>query len=87
MDVPSELFRAARMALGVGQRELARSTGVGLRTIFRIEDNDMSVRLESRRRLEAAFGRLGIVFIPDDGVSGPGMRVRRDLLRQGGLRF
>lgn len=87
MDVPSELLRAARVALDNGQRELAALSGVGQRTILRIEQNDPTVSLETRRRLQDAFEKQGVVFIPDDGVSGPGLRVRRDLLNKGNLRF
>ncbi|RST88429.1 XRE family transcriptional regulator [Aquibium carbonis] len=87
MDVPSELLRAARVALDIGQRELAALSGVGQRTILRIEQNDTTVSLETRRRLQDAFEKQGVVFVPDDGVSGPGLRVRRDLLIKGNLRF
>jgi len=87
MDVPNELLRAARVALNVGQRELAKISGVGQRTILRIERNDPSVTLDSRRRLQEALEREGITFIPDDGVSGPGLRIRRDRVLQQGLRF
>lgn len=87
MDVPNELLRAARVALGIGQRELAKLTGIGQRTILRIERNDETVTLETRRRLQHAYEEAGVTFIPDDGVSGPGLRVRRDLLKQGNLRF
>ncbi|GLQ80542.1 hypothetical protein GCM10007881_40610 [Mesorhizobium huakuii] len=87
MDVPNELLRAARVALGIGQRELAKLTGVGQRTILRIERNDETVTLETRRRLQDAYEEAGVTFIPDDGLSGPGLRVRRDILKQGKLRF
>jgi transcriptional regulator with XRE-family HTH domain len=87
MDVPNELLRAARVALNIGQRELAKLSGVGQRTILRIERNDETVTLESRRRLQEAFEKEGITFIPADGTSGPGLRVRRDLVHVGRLRF
>ncbi|KQZ87235.1 hypothetical protein ASD64_07295 [Mesorhizobium sp. Root157] len=87
MDVPNELLRAARVALNIGQRELAKLSGVGQRTILRIERNDETVTLESRRRLQDAFEKAGVTFVPDDGTSGPGLRVRRDLINQKGLRF
>lgn len=87
MDVPSELLRAARVALDIGQRELAQLSGVGQRTILRIEQNDPTVSLDSRRRLQEAFEKAGVVFVSDDGTSGPGLRIRRDLLRQENLRF
>ena len=87
MDVPNELLRAARVALNIGQRELAKLSGIGQRTILRIERNDETVTLESRRRLQDAFEKAGVTFVPDDGTSGPGLRVRRDLINQKGLRF
>ncbi len=87
MDVPSELLRAARVALDIGQRELAALSGVGQRTILRIEQNDPTVSLETRRRLQDAFEKQGVVFIPDDGVSGPGLRIQRDLIQKRNLRF
>lgn len=87
MDVPSELLRAARIALDIGQRELAKRSGVGQRTILRIEQNDPTVTLDTRRRLQEAFEEAGVLFIPDDGVSGPGLRIRRELLEKGNLRF
>lgn len=87
MDVPSELLRAARVALNIGQRELAALSGVGQRTILRIEQNDPTVSLETRRRLQDAFEKQGVVFIPDDGVSGPGLRIQRDLIQKRNLRF
>ena len=87
MDVPSELLRAARVALDIGQRDLAALSGVGQRTILRIEQNDPTVSLETRRRLQDAFEKQGVVFIPDDGVSGPGLRIQRDLIQKRNLRF
>ena len=87
MDVPSELLRAACVTLNIGQRELAKLSGVGQRTILRIKRNDETVTLESRRRLQEAFEQAGITFVPDDGTSGPGLRVQRDLINQRGLRF
>ena len=87
MDVPNELLRAARVALNIGQRELAKVSGVGQRTILRIERNDETVTIETRRRLQDFFEKKGVTFTPDDGVSGPGLRIRRDLIKQGNLRF
>lgn len=87
MDVPNELLRAARVALDLGQRDLAKRARMSQNTILRIERNDEKVRVETRRRLQEVFEKAGVTFVPDDGVSGPGMRIRRDLIRQGNLRF
>jgi len=76
------------VALGLEQRALAKATGIGWRTIQRLELNDETASLKSRRRLQIALEQAGVVFIPDDGVNGPGLRVRRDLLAAGSfLRF
>ncbi|GHD04990.1 helix-turn-helix domain-containing protein [Tianweitania populi] len=87
MDVPGELLRTAGVALDMKQSELARMSGVAQRTILRAERCDLTVSLESRRRLQEAFRTAGVAFVPDDGTSGPGLRVRRDLLVQENLRF
>ena len=87
MDVPSELLRAARVALDIGQRELAALSGVGQRTILRIEQNDPTVSLDTRRRLQEAFENAGVTFLPDDGTTGPGLRIRRGLLQHHNLRY
>src|SRR5690606_34288686 len=50
------------VALDIGQRELAKLSGVGQRTILRIEQNDPTVSLDSRRRLQEAFEGAGIVL-------------------------
>jgi transcriptional regulator with XRE-family HTH domain len=62
----------ARVALDIGQRELATLSGVGQQTILRIEQNGPTVSLEIRRRLQDAVEKQGVVFIPDDGLSGQG---------------
>jgi transcriptional regulator with XRE-family HTH domain len=87
MDAPSELLRAARLALDLSQRELADGSGVALKTIARLERNDSTITIETRRRLEKWFAKKGVTIIPDDGIGGPGLRVRRDLLKQGDLDF
>jgi len=87
MDVPGELIRAARAALGIGQRELARRSGVGFRTLQRIELCEESPKIDTRRRLQGSLESMGVTFVTDDGSGGPGFRIRRDLLNQGNLRF
>jgi hypothetical protein len=86
MDVPSELLRAPRVALDIGQRKLATLSG-GTADHLRIEQNDPTVSLETRRRLQDAFEKQGVVFIPNDGILGPRLRVRKVLLHHDGLRF
>jgi transcriptional regulator with XRE-family HTH domain len=71
-------IRSARAALGWSAKFLAGKSGVGLRTLMRIESSDgvpsshSSTLIELEKALEAA----GIEFIgtPEDG---PGIRLRK----------
>jgi transcriptional regulator with XRE-family HTH domain len=71
-------IRSARAALGWSAKFLAERSGVGLRTLMRVESSDgvpfshSSTLLELEQALEAA----GIEFIgtPEDG---PGIRLRK----------
>ncbi len=71
-------IRSARAALGWSAKFLAERSGVGLRTLLRIESSDgvpsshSSTLIELEKALEAA----GIEFIgtPEDG---PGIRLRK----------
>lgn len=53
--------RAARAALGLKQKELAKLAGVSPRTIFKIE-NEGDARMESVFRVQQAFEKLGDNF-------------------------
>ena len=69
-------IRAARAALGWSAQDLARVSGVGLRTIMRLEANDgvLSGRVSTLLDIKAALEKAGIEFIgtPDDQ---PGIRI------------
>jgi DNA-binding XRE family transcriptional regulator len=49
-------LKEARARTGVTQIDLARQTGVGLRTIRQIEQTDFEPRLATARKLAAALG-------------------------------
>ena len=79
MDPAPDLLKAARVALGLTQRELAEAAGIGLRSLTRLEGGlDLNTRLH--RAIKEALEIQGVTFQPDDGESGPGFRVRPECL-------
>jgi len=78
-------IRAGRALVNVTQPELAKTTGLGLGTIQRMEKlgtgRSSVANVEAvQRALEAA----GVIFIPGNG-EGPGVRLRKDPLPGGGM--
>ncbi len=71
-------IRAARAALGWSTSELARRSGIGLRTAVRFEQIDgvPPSRSSTLGEVQSALEAAGIEFIgtPDDG---PGIRLRK----------
>jgi transcriptional regulator with XRE-family HTH domain len=71
-------IRSARAALGWSAKLLAERSGVGLRTLMRIESSDgvPSSHASTLVDLENALEAAGIEFIgtPEDG---PGIRLRK----------
>ena len=86
MDVPPELLRAARSALGLSQKDVAQLSRTSPRTIHRIEQND-NVRLDTLRQVQKAFELLGIRFLPDTDGGGPGIRIPKESVKRTDLRF
>jgi len=75
-------LRAARALLGIDQRKLARSAGLSLPTIQRMEASDGVIRgnVDSLMKLVAAFDASGIELISDNATSsnaGRGVRLKR----------
>jgi DNA-binding XRE family transcriptional regulator len=68
--------RAARALLEINQADLARNAGLGLSTIVDFEKERRQVSEEAVLAIEAAFGRLGIAFIEENG-GGEGVRLRK----------
>jgi len=86
MDVPPELLRAARSALGLSQEDVARLSRTSRRTIHRIEQNE-NVRLETLRLVQETFERLGVSFLAASESVGPGIRIPRDSVVRKDLRL
>src|ERR1700674_1330533 len=75
---PSQI-RAARGLLDITQLELARRSDVGLATVRRLESStgDLRVTVHVLLRIQRALESGGIIFIDQDGQSGPGVRLRQ----------
>ncbi|RUU61343.1 helix-turn-helix transcriptional regulator [Mesorhizobium sp. M2C.T.Ca.TU.002.02.1.1] len=86
MIVPNEILRAARSALGMSQAELAKISGVGVRTIMRVERNER-VAVRTLQRLQTAFETRGLKFLASEPDLGPGFRIPLASIKRDDLRF
>ncbi|TPL02550.1 helix-turn-helix domain-containing protein [Mesorhizobium sp. B2-4-14] len=86
MIVPNEILYAARAALGISRPDLAKLSGVGERTILRLESNER-VTVRTLQRVQAALEARGAEFMASEGNKGPGMRIPLSLLSRDDLRF
>ena len=80
--ITSGQLRASRALLGIDQRKLAKSAGLSLPTIQRMETSEGVIRgnVDSLMKLVAALDAFGIELIPDNAVSaggGRGVRLKR----------
>lgn len=74
-------LRMARAALHIGVRELAVMSGVTANTISRIEQG-FPARDGTLEAIRAALESAGVLFIDENG-EGPGVRLRKDVKREG----
>ncbi|MHA6646241.1 helix-turn-helix domain-containing protein [Mesorhizobium sp. A623] len=79
MIVPNEILRAGRAAIGLTQSELSKISGVGKRTILRIEKNER-VAVRTLQSVQAALEEKGVEFTPSEDGKGPGLRVPLSLI-------
>jgi transcriptional regulator with XRE-family HTH domain len=71
-------IKAARALLGLGQVELSKLSGVGLRTVKRIEiSGEISGSAQTLWKLQSALEAAGVEFIPADDTKGPGVRLKQ----------
>ena len=74
----SSQIRAARAMLNWKQSDLARASGVAESTIKLVERNAVDTRSGTLEKLQIAFEKAGVQFIPDGSPSlngGPGVRL------------
>lgn len=67
--------RLARVALGLGVRELAKAAEVSTETIVRLEKGE-TLRPATLERIRNVLEEAGIVFISEEGGRGFGILVR-----------
>jgi len=71
MIVPNEILRGARYALGISQSELAELSGLGKRTIPRIE-RDERITVRKLQRVQAALEAKGAELLQANLGTGQG---------------
>ena len=67
--------RMARAALGWGVRDLAKRAGIAPNTVSRFE-NGMGTNVTTLKQIQLTLEAAGIIFIPGDSATGPGIRLR-----------
>lgn len=68
--------RGARGLLGMTQAQLARKSGVSLRTIISFELGERQPMPANLRAIRSALETAGVIFIDANG-EGPGVRLRK----------
>jgi DNA-binding XRE family transcriptional regulator len=68
--------RAARALLEMNQADLAQSAGLGLSTVVDFERERRQVSDDAVQAIRAAFERVGIMFIEENG-GGEGVRLKK----------
>ena len=74
-----EQIRCARVLLGWNQEELATQSGLALGTIKRLESKRGLIggNADTVWKIQAALEAAGVIFIPEDDRSGPGVRLAK----------
>lgn len=70
-------IRMARVAVGLGVRELAEAAEVAPSTISRFESEKGGLQARTLDRIQKVLERRGIVFIAADSGGGPGVRLKK----------
>jgi DNA-binding XRE family transcriptional regulator len=80
MLTPRQL-RAARVLIGWSGAQLAKESGVPLRTIENFETEKTTPLLTTAAKLRRTLEKNGVVFIDPDKELGPGVRLREGALK------
>lgn len=75
-DISPRQIRAARALVDWTREDLARASGLTVRTITRVENAQTASRRSTLEALTAALEATGIEFIPENG-GGVGVRLKR----------
>ncbi len=71
----------ARAALGWGVRDLAKMAGIAPNTVSRFE-NGSGAMVDTVAQIERALEAAGVIFIPEDETTGPGVRLKKETRRE-----
>lgn len=70
-------IKMARVAVGLGVRELAEAAEVAPSTISRFESEKGGLQARTLDRIQKVLERRGILFIAADSSGGPGVRLKK----------
>jgi transcriptional regulator with XRE-family HTH domain len=85
MLTPKQL-QAARAIVGWTREDLSTKSGTGVATIQQFEWGGSNPKMQTVLAWRRALQQAGVIFIEDDGVNGPGVRLRDSESRQRGKR-
>ena len=86
MQASYDFLRAARVLLDITPGDLAEKAKVSTRSIVRIEARE-PVGLEISMRVQKALEDLGVEFLQETKSRGPGMRVRKGVVKKIGFQL
>jgi len=86
MQASYDLLRAARAALDMPAAELCEKAGISKRSLVRIEAGE-PVGLEVSLSVQKALEQAGVKFLPETETEGPGIRVRKGIVRKIGFQI
>ena len=74
-------IQAARVLLGLTQQELARRASIGIGTLKRIEAarEQLVGTAKSMSKIQRALESAGVIFVDQDELHGPGVRLLKPL--------
>ena len=76
----SAQIRAARALLGLRQEQLAKTAGIGLATLQRIEQREGLIQghFSTVLKIQQALERAGVAFFDEDDSGGIGVRLAKN---------
>jgi predicted transcriptional regulator len=81
VEITSAQCRAGRAILDMTQIELAASAKMGLSTVVDFEKERRQVSTNATKAIQNALEKAGVEFIDENG-GGPGVRLRRRILKR-----
>ena len=76
MLVPVQM-KMARVAVGLGVRELAEAAEVAPSTVSRFESEKGGLQARTLDRIQKVLEKRGVIFIAADSAGGPGVRLKK----------